>query len=122
EPIEPGQPAKTSWRPHTKLFKIEFDVQTVKENETLEVWIRGGADGHIRVTGKIPANKSHLVRVHEVPDAAAFARAVLIESLRKHGVEVAAELLQKPPTKSLPDREAYHDLPKVAELVSPPFA
>lgn len=122
EPTEPGQPAKTTWRPHTKLFKVDFDVQTVKENAPLETTIRGASDGHIRVTGKIPANRAHLVRVHEVPDAAAFARAVLIESLRKHGVEVAAELSQKHPTKSLPERDAYHDLPKVAELVSPPFA
>ena len=26
EPTEPGQPAKCEWRPHTSLFKIEFDV------------------------------------------------------------------------------------------------
>jgi len=122
DPTEPGQPAKTAWRPHTALFKVEFDVNTVKENDPLETYIRHTGEGHIHVTGKIPANKSHVVRIAEVPDAAAFARAVLIESLRKHGVEVAAELAQKHPTKSLPDRDKYHDLAKVAELVSPPFA
>jgi D-alanyl-D-alanine carboxypeptidase/D-alanyl-D-alanine-endopeptidase (penicillin-binding protein 4) len=122
DPTEPGQPAKTSWRPHTALFNVHFDVRTVKENEPLETHIRHSGDGQIRVSGKIPASRTRLVRVTEVPDAAAFARAVLIESLRKHGVEVAAELSQKHPTKSLPDREKYHDLTKVAELVSPPFA
>jgi len=122
DPTEPGQPAKTTWRPHTALYSVHFDVNTVKENEPLETHIRHTGDGHIRVTGKIPANKSHLVRIGEVPDATAFARAVLIESLRKHGIEVTAELSQKHPTKSLPDRDKYHDLTKVAELVSPPFA
>ena len=31
EPTEPGQPAKATWRPQTSLFKVEFDVKTVKE-------------------------------------------------------------------------------------------
>jgi D-alanyl-D-alanine carboxypeptidase/D-alanyl-D-alanine-endopeptidase (penicillin-binding protein 4) len=122
EPTEPGRPAKATWRPQTALFKVEFDVQTVKENEPLETTIRAQGDGRIRVTGKIPANKSQVVRVYEVPDAAAFARALLIEALRRQGVEVAAELSQKHPTKSLPERDAYRDLKKLAELVSPPFA
>src|SRR5205807_3917966 len=26
EATEPGQPAKTSWRPHTALIQVEFDV------------------------------------------------------------------------------------------------
>jgi len=122
DPTEPGQPAKTTWRPHTALFNVHFDVQTVKENEPLETHIRHTEGGHIRVTGKIPASRSHLVRITEVPNPAAFARAVLIESLRKHGVEVTAELSQKQTIKSLPDHDKYHDLTKVAELVSPPFA
>jgi D-alanyl-D-alanine carboxypeptidase/D-alanyl-D-alanine-endopeptidase (penicillin-binding protein 4) len=122
EPTEPGQPAKTSWRPHTALFKIDFDVQTVKENEPLEMSIRPQDGGHIRVIGKIPANKHHVVRIHEVPDPAAFARAVLIEALRKNGVEVSAQLSQKHPTGKLPERAAVKDLSKVAEFVSPPFA
>src|SRR5438045_4333656 len=50
EPTDVGQPAKTSWRPHTALFKVEFDVHTVKENQPLETHIRHTGDGHIRVT------------------------------------------------------------------------
>ena len=122
EPTEPGRPATVTWRPQTALFEVEVDVQTVKENESLETWIRHDGNGQIRVTGKIPANKTGTVRVFEVPDAAAFARALLIESLRRHGVNVAAELSQRHPSNSLPERDAYEKLPKVAELVSPPFA
>jgi len=122
EPTEPGQPVKATWRPQTALFKVDFDVQTVKENEPLETWIRPQGDGRIRVTGKIPANKSQLVRIGEVPDPAAFARALLIEALKRNGVDVAAELSQKHPSKSLPERDGYGELSKAAELVSPPFA
>lgn len=122
EPTELGQPAKCEWRPHTSLFKVEFDVTTVQEGEPQETWIRPQGEGRIRVTGKIPANKSQVVRVHEVPDAAAFARAVLIEALRKDGVEVAAKLTQRHPSGKLPERDGYKDLHKIAEFISPPFA
>lgn len=122
EPTEVGQPARTTWRPHTALFKVEFDVNTVKETESLAVTIRAEADGHVRVTGKIPANKPQIVRILEVPDPAGFARGLLIEALRKQGVEVAAELAPKHPTQALPERDAYGKLPKVAEFVSPPFS
>lgn len=122
EPTELGQPAKTSWRPQTALFKVEFDVKTVKEGEPLQTTIQADADGHVRIRGQIPANKTNLVRVHEVPDAAAFARALLIEALRRRGVEVAADIAQKHPHAELPERDGYDKLTKVAELVSPPFA
>ncbi|HZN35935.1 MAG TPA: D-alanyl-D-alanine carboxypeptidase, partial [Pirellulaceae bacterium] len=104
EPAEPGQPAKCAWRPQTALFRVEFDVQTVKENEPLETTIRAQGDGRIVVTGKIPANKSRLVRIYEVPDPAAFARGLLIEALQRSGVEVAAGLAPKHPEGKLPER------------------
>jgi len=122
EPTEPGQAAKTTWRPQTALFQVEFDVQTVQENEPLETSFRLSPDGHVHVSGKIPANKAEVVRICEVPDPAAFARGVLIEALRKRGVEVAAELKPQHPRGKLPDSGAYEKLPKVAEFVSPPFA
>ena len=121
EPTEPGQPAKTSWRPQTSLFKVEFDVKTVQENEPLETWIRPQEGGRIVVTGKIPANRRPLVRIYEVPDPAAFARALLIEALERSGVEVAAGIVLTHPAGKLPEPGAYGSLPKVTQLVSPPF-
>ncbi len=121
EPTEPGQPAKVTWRPQTALFQIETQVETVREDVPLETWIKPQGDGKILVTGKIPANKKKLVRIYEVPDPSAFARAMLIEALRAEGVEVAAELKQKHPDTPLPTADGYSTLPKVAELVSPPF-
>jgi len=122
EPTEPGQPAKVTWRPRTALFQIEAKVETVAENVPLETWIKPQSEGKLVVTGKIPANKTKLVRIYEVPDPAAFARALLIEALRNAGIEVSAELKQKHPETVLPKPDGYATLPKVAELVSPPFA
>jgi D-alanyl-D-alanine carboxypeptidase/D-alanyl-D-alanine-endopeptidase (penicillin-binding protein 4) len=93
-----------------------------QENEPLETWIKAEGDGHIRVTGKIPANKAKLVRNYEVPDPALFARALLIEALQRSGVQFASEPSLKEATASLPAKDQYEKLPKVAELVSPPFA
>jgi D-alanyl-D-alanine carboxypeptidase/D-alanyl-D-alanine-endopeptidase (penicillin-binding protein 4) len=122
EPTEPGQKAKVTWRPQTALFQIEANVETVDEKTPLETWIKPQGDGKLLVTGKIPANRSKLVRIYEVPDPAAFARGLLIEALRAAGVEVTAELAQKHPSTPLPLPDGYGTLPKVAEFVSPPFA
>jgi len=122
EPTEPGQPAKVSWRPKTALFQVEATVETVAENVPLETWIKPQGDGKLLVTGKIPANKTRLVRIYEVPEPAAFARALLIEALRNAGVEILADLRPKQSEAVLPKPDGYATLPKVAELVSPPFA
>jgi D-alanyl-D-alanine carboxypeptidase/D-alanyl-D-alanine-endopeptidase (penicillin-binding protein 4) len=122
EPTEPGQATKVTWRPQTAQFQVEFDVQTVKEGEPVETEIHLSPGGQVRVSGKIPANKTGVVRICEVPDPAAFARGLLVEALRNRGVEVAAGLKQQHPRGKLPEREAYEKLPKVAEFVSPPFS
>ena len=122
EPTEPGQPAKVTWRPETALFTVEANVETVREDAPLETWIRPQEGGKLVVTGKIPANRAKLVRIYEVPDPAAFARALFIEQLRKEGIDVVAELRAKHPDTPLPQRDGYGNLPKLAELVSPPFA
>jgi D-alanyl-D-alanine carboxypeptidase/D-alanyl-D-alanine-endopeptidase (penicillin-binding protein 4) len=121
EATEPGQPAKVTWRPHTALFQVEANVETVREDVPLETWIKADG-GKLVVSGKLPANKAKLVRIYEVPDPAAFARALLIEALRKEGVEVTAEIAAEHPKTPLPAADGYSTLPKLAELVSPPFA
>ena len=121
EPTEPGQPAKVTWRPQTSYFQMEQDVQTVREDQSLETTLRLAAPGKLAVSGKIPANRKPLVRIFEIPEPAAFARALLIEALERAGIQVAADLRQQP-TAALPASETYASLPKTAELVSPPFA
>ena len=122
EPTEPGQSAKVTWRPQTALFTVESKIETVREDVALETWIRPQPGGKIVLTGKIPANKPQVVRIYEVPDPPQFARALLIEALRKAGVEVAADIAREPAGKELPGPETYSTLPKIAEHISPPFA
>lgn len=121
EATEPGQPAKVTWRPQTELFQVEIDVRTVGEKESLETWIKPQDGRKLVVTGKIPAKRAPLVRIYEVPDPAQFARGLLIEALRKVGVEIDAPLRQEKAATTLPDAASYTSLTKAAELVSPPF-
>ncbi|MDX1948085.1 MAG: D-alanyl-D-alanine carboxypeptidase/D-alanyl-D-alanine-endopeptidase [Pirellulaceae bacterium] len=121
EPTEPGQPANVTWRPETAWLEIESRVETVREDVPLSTSVRLVEPGKLVVSGKIPANRRPLVRIYEVPEPAAFARALFIEALRRAGVKVAADLRDQSMVM-LPAADAYANLPKAAELVSPPFA
>jgi len=60
------------------------------------------------------------VRVWNVDEPAAFARAWFIEALRREGIAVGASLLQ--PQGELPPRDGYEKLPRVASFASPPLS
>jgi D-alanyl-D-alanine carboxypeptidase/D-alanyl-D-alanine-endopeptidase (penicillin-binding protein 4) len=77
--------------------------------------------GKIIIRGRVPTKAKPQLRISPVGDPAAFARALLIEALRRHGVAVAASPL-KEPTAGLPDQTEYAILPRVAVFVSPPFS
>ena len=74
------------------------------------------------VRGQITAGHKPLVRVHEVEDAAAFARALFIEALGRAGVVVDASPLTTNREEQLPRRDAYDKLTRVALFVSPSFS
>jgi D-alanyl-D-alanine carboxypeptidase/D-alanyl-D-alanine-endopeptidase (penicillin-binding protein 4) len=121
EPGEVDQPAKVEWRPQTALFTVDAQVQTVREDQPLAITIeREGRKFVIR--GKLPANKKNVVRIVEVPDPKAFARALFVEALEASGVEVAAEAADPSRDGKLPASEEFSKLTKVAEFTSPPFA
>jgi D-alanyl-D-alanine carboxypeptidase/D-alanyl-D-alanine-endopeptidase (penicillin-binding protein 4) len=84
--------------------------------------IRSGSAHSILISGKIPAGHKPLVRVFEVSDAAAFARGLLIEALGRAGVAVDASPLAEHPSGVLPARDDVAKLPRVAQLISPPFS
>ena len=63
-----------------------------------------------------------MVKVYEVEEPASFARALLIEALRRRGVKVSASPLGVNPIDGLPPRDEITGLPKVAEYTSPPFS
>lgn len=121
EPTEAGNPAKVTARPQTALYDMQFDMQTVAAGSKSETWIRVD-NNKLTLRGKIPAGRAPLVRIYEVPDPAGWARSLLIEALRRAGVDVAAPIAVRHPSGKLPAKEEIEKLTCVATLESPPFA
>lgn len=120
-PTEPGKPATVTSRPLTAGVQVDARVETVAAGEPISTTIRAGTGHSIILTGKIPAGHKPLVRVFEVPDAAAHARGLFIEALGRAGVVVDASPLAEPAQAALPARDEVAKLPRVALLTSPPF-
>lgn len=121
-PTEPGQPAKIEWRPQTAAVRVDVQVDTVAAEEETRVDIDSPSDDVIIVHGRIAAGAKPLVRIYEVSDPASFARALLIEALRRAGVSVDTSPLESNDDDALPDRDKYTSLQRVAQLKSPPFS
>jgi D-alanyl-D-alanine carboxypeptidase/D-alanyl-D-alanine-endopeptidase (penicillin-binding protein 4) len=122
EPALAAQPAKVRWRPETAAVQVDAAVQTVEKGEP-RLSITAAAPHKLVVRGSIAVGAKPLVRTHEVEDPARFARALLIEALRRSGIEVAASpLAGNSGAPALPETAAYAGMTKVAELVSPPFS
>ncbi|MEO7654120.1 MAG: D-alanyl-D-alanine carboxypeptidase, partial [Sphingomicrobium sp.] len=95
---------------------------TVAAGEPLTVAVSSSEPGIISVSGNIPANQGPLVQVYQVPDPPAFARTLLIEALKRHGVAVEADPLGPNPAGALPAKGSNRSDAEVAKLVSPPFS
>jgi len=121
-PGEKGTMAKVAWRPQSALYHVDVRVETVAAGEPVNTVIHGGSNHSIVVSGTIPAGHKPLLRVYEVSDAAAYARGLLIEALDRAGVIVDASPLTEPAPGALLARDEVARLPRVAQLVSPPFS
>jgi D-alanyl-D-alanine carboxypeptidase/D-alanyl-D-alanine-endopeptidase (penicillin-binding protein 4) len=117
----PDAPATVKVRPECALVTWEADVVTVPSGRKPDISVRGTGPQRFSVRGRIPAGSKPLVRVWEVDAPALVARALFIESLRRHGVRVVASPLAAP-RESLPPRETVAGLPKVATFTSPPLS
>lgn len=121
-PGAPGSKATVVSRPLTAAFTVESDVATVAADQPLTVVVSSPKSGVISVTGNIPAGREPLVQAHQVSDPPAFARTLLIEALKRHGVAVDANPLGPNPDAALPTKGSYRSDAEVAKLVSPPFS
>ncbi len=119
-PTEAGMPAKVTWRPESALIKVTANVTTSAESEKPSLMIRGGA-GEYTVSGTIPAGRPPVVQNREIENPPALVRGLLLEALRKAGVETKFEPLLTAQFGQPPASEEYAKLEKVAELTSPPF-
>ncbi len=121
-PTTPDHPAKAEWRPQTSAVRVDVQVETVRAEDATRVDIESPIEDVVIVHGQIAAESRPLVRIYEVADAASFARSLLIEALRRAGVDVQASPLETNDEDELPDEEDYPGLARVAVLKSPPFS
>lgn len=117
-----GSKATLVSRPLTAAFTVQSSVTTVAAGQPMTVAVSSPSAGVIAVTGNIPAGREPLVQAHQVSDPPAFARTLLIEALKRHGVVVDADPLGPNPDSVLPPKGSYRPDAEVAKLISPPFS
>ncbi len=116
-----GDPAVVTVRPETVLIQMDAMVRTGPADGKTSVTIEPTGPNQFMIRGAVPAGGTPQVRIYAVDDAAAFARALFIDALRKAGVKVAATVY-RPRRTDLPDRATYSRMAKVAEYQSEPLA
>jgi D-alanyl-D-alanine carboxypeptidase/D-alanyl-D-alanine-endopeptidase (penicillin-binding protein 4) len=122
-PGKAGAPATIDWRPKTSVIGIDARVETGEAGKEPEIRITSHGSGRIVVRGRIAEGDKPLVRVEEVHDPAAFARALFIEALQRAGVHVDASPLAAPRPDRLPPADMAYDVSRrIALLKSPPFS
>ena len=120
--LKPGDPAHVSFRPATQFVTMDAQVATTESGQSPDVAVRPVGSRRYVVRGHVPVGHARVVKIGEIEDPASFARALLIEALRRHGVRVAASSLGQNSASGLPARAEMLKLPKVAEYTSPPFS
>lgn len=117
----PGKPARVHVRPECALVRWDAEVETVAAGAGPFVTVESVGPQRFTVRGRVPLKSKPLVRIWEVDDPKAVARALFIEALGRAGVSVAASPLREP-TAALPEKGAYDDRAKVATFTSPPLS
>jgi D-alanyl-D-alanine carboxypeptidase/D-alanyl-D-alanine-endopeptidase (penicillin-binding protein 4) len=117
-----GDPARVTFQPVTQFVTMDAQVVTVATGKAPSLVVHSVGPRRFTVRGQLPVGHARVVKIAEVDDPASFARALLIESLRRRGVRVAASPLGTNQTSGLPPYAEMGKLPKVAEYTSPPFS
>jgi D-alanyl-D-alanine carboxypeptidase/D-alanyl-D-alanine-endopeptidase (penicillin-binding protein 4) len=116
-----GEPATVRTRPETHFLQMDAQVTTVEASKGVRTAVRRAGPGRFTVRGQVPVGAKPLVRIWPVEDPADFARGLFIEALRREGIDVEASPLRAP-RASLPDRDSYGKLQRVARFTAPPLA
>lgn len=116
-----GDPATCEFRPQTAYVQIDVQVETGAEGKPAQIEVERVGPQRFVVRGQMPAGSKPLVRICPVEDPAGYARALLIEALRRAGVSVRTSVHQAP-SAELPDKDSYKDLTRVAVLKSAPLS
>lgn len=115
-----GDPARVRIVPETEFVSVDARVETTP-GEDASVKVHAVGPRRFSVRGQVPVGHRPLLRVYEVEEPAAFARALFIETLRDRGVKVGASPLGPNPGSELPSKAEVAALPVVAEYNSPPL-
>jgi serine-type D-Ala-D-Ala carboxypeptidase/endopeptidase (penicillin-binding protein 4) len=121
-PTAQGSRAKVDWRPRSVALQIDAQIETVAAGSETKIDCRSGGQDRFLLRGRIAADRSPCIIVHEVPDPARWARTLFIEALGHAGVSVAASIYEANPVSRLPRPEDRQGLARVALLTSPPFS
>jgi serine-type D-Ala-D-Ala carboxypeptidase/endopeptidase (penicillin-binding protein 4) len=122
-PTRDGALAAVNWYPKSSALQVVSSIRTVAKDQPAQIEIHSpDGFGKYAAVGQIPEGSAAVVRRVAIIDAAAFARSLLTEALRKQGVKVKASASARNPTDHLPPQEDYRRLVKVGELVSPPLS
>lgn len=119
---KPGEPAHVSFQPVTQFVSMDAQVATVEAGITPVLEVHAVGPRRFTVRGRLPVGQPRAVKIYEVDEPASFARALLIEALRRRGVRAACSSLDGNVTDKLPARSEVAGLPRVAEYTSPPFS
>lgn len=116
-----GEPADVRLVPETAFVTADLQVETVESSQSPRITITSVGSRRFSVRGQLPAGHKPVVKIYEVEEPAAFARALFIERLRARGVQVDAAAIGENQVEALPTSDEVAKLPKVAEYASPPF-
>jgi D-alanyl-D-alanine carboxypeptidase/D-alanyl-D-alanine-endopeptidase (penicillin-binding protein 4) len=117
-----GEPAPVSFQPATPFVTMDAQVATVDGNVSPLLDVRSVGPRRFIVRGRMPLGHPRVVKIYEVDEPASFARALLIEALKRRGVRVAASPLDVNASANLPARSEVIGMPRVGEYISPPFS
>ncbi len=107
--------------PETSYVAVDARVTTAAEGELPSVTVRAVGARAFSVRGRVPVGRKPLVKIYEVDNPASYARALMIETLRRRGVKVDASPLGSNTVDHLPARPEVAAMPKLATYTSPPF-
>lgn len=116
-----GSLAQIYVSPTTPYFSFNCRVRTVAPDQIPWILVRAISPERFEIRGQTPLGRKPLLRIAEVEDPARFARALLIERLQDHGIQVARSILAPMGRDLLPPIAQYRRLPVVAQHTSPPF-
>ena len=116
----PGEPARVRIVPETDFVAMDARVDTAAEGPAT-VEVRAVGPRRFSVRGRVPVGHKPVLKIYEIEEPAAFARSLLIETLRNRGVRVGASPQGDNQAANLPSKAEVARLPVVAEYTSPPL-